>query len=193
MKKIYWVDLQRFAEDEPTPAQTTDPATAADPATGASADPTPAPVSADPATAPITERTFTKSQINLLMKSRMQRYVDSLLKKYGVKDFNEMEGYLTKGRGYDELKSQLDQLTEMYAFSSNNIDPERYDDIKTHFRGKGMTLNSEELAKVLATHPEWARKSSPTTTIKEIGASANPAQPVSNAALASKFLGVDLT
>lgn len=136
---------------------------------------------------PEAERVFTQSEVNDLIKSRMNRFQEALLKKYGMSSLDELEGYLQKGIGYDELKAQGDKMNEKYAFLKNNVDDNRIDDIRTYFKGKGILMNDEELAKAIETHPEWLKKAS---TLKSLGAEATTPPKEDLDARASKIFGV---
>lgn len=137
--------------------------------------------------APEAERTFTQSEVNDLIKNRMLRFQEALLKKYNIGSMDELESYLQKGIGYDELKTLNDGMNEKYAFLKNNVDDNRIDDVRTYFKGKGMLMSDEELAKAIQTHPEWTKKAS---TLQSLGAEATNPPKEDLDARASKIFGV---
>lgn len=145
--------------------------------------------------------TFTKERVNELMKKRVERSHQSFFKRYGVKDLTELDNLVGKSRSYDPLKKIHDEhiakydalvkehgdLNERYLFTTSNINPDRYEDIRTYFKGKGLDINSESLNAELATHPDWRNK---VTTFQTISSPASQQSEVDEKALAGKFLGL---
>ena len=126
-------------------------------------------------------KSYKQSEINEMIKKRLERQTSSLWKKYGVASNEELDNLVKKGTtDYDELKkanddlmSQVNALTEKLSFISNNIDPSREDDVRTYFKGKELAFSNEELVKALETHKEWRKveeAKNPTTTISTFGA-----------------------
>ena len=70
----------------------------------------------------------------------------------------------------DLISNENKGLKEQITLTKNNIIPSKQDDVLTYFRGKGLELNDENLAKMLESHPEWLPNKTPTTTIIEMGA-----------------------
>ena len=84
------------------------------------------------------------------------------------------------------------EIFEENSFLKNNVNPDRYDDIRTYFKGKGLDFSNESLLEAIKTHPEWINPSN-ATTIKSLGLEEHKKAPdVSEKQIASKFLGVDL-
>lgn len=126
-------------------------------------------------------KSYKQSEINEMIKKRLERQTSSLLKKYGVASNEELDNLVKKGTtDYDSLKAQNDELqnqvnalTEKLSFISNNIDPSREDDVRTYFKGKELAFSNEELVKALETHNEWRKveePKTPKTTITTFGA-----------------------
>lgn len=97
---------------------------------------------------------FSKEDVNEIVKSR----IDRILGKCGVDKTEELEAFVSKGKSYDELKKKYDDLNTSFVFKENNISKDREDDVKTYFKGKGFDLNSNLLAELVKTHPEWVNQ-----------------------------------
>lgn len=141
-------------------------------------------------------KTYTSEQVTDLMKKRIERSHNAIFNRYGVKSFEELDAICKGYRDNDaERLKQLglenwDQLAERMktyqnqtdefgklsirnsellrenAFLKNNINPEKYEDIIAHFKGKNVDFSEEELIKALSTHPEWLNKEPIKTTLK---------------------------
>lgn len=126
-----------------------------------------------------TEKMYPKSQIVEMMKRRVERSHKAFFNRYGVKDLSEMDKKFELAGKYDELNGQFAPLQAKNAellrensFLRNNVDPSRYNDIVTYFKGTGVEFSEEGLLEALKTHPEWLRPStvpSPTTTMSKLG------------------------
>ena len=99
------------------------------------------------------------------------------IKQYNLESLEELESLLTKGRDYQKVFEELEklkatnrELLEKDLFNSNKIDENRFDDVRTYFKGKELELSKESLAQALATHPEWVKKIAQV----EIGAEKQP-------------------
>lgn len=125
-------------------------------------------------------KTFTQEQVNKIMRSRLERDRLSLLGRYGVKDRDGLDSLIGKAQSYDIMKERYEagknriaELEERLAFMSNGINPDREDDIRAYFKGKGLAFNEEALVNELETHPEWRKvveeDTTPKTTIKVLG------------------------
>ncbi len=150
------------------------------------------------------ERTFTKSQVNDIMKRRIERSHNAFFTRYGVKDLNELDSLVGQSRSYGPLKERFDELEKnhgdldttykdlqkRYAFRVGNIDEKRIDDIETYFKGKNIEIDENTLAQELKTHPEWIKK---VGKVQAIGAEATPSPEIDERELASKYFGVNLT
>lgn len=134
-----------------------------------------------PTPAPIEKpKTFTQEQVNKIMKSRLERDRLSFLNRYGVKDRDGLDSLIGKAQSYDIMKeryiaskTKISELEERLAFMSNGINPDREDDIRAYFKGKGLEFNEEALINALETHPEWRKvvesDNKPKTTIEVFG------------------------
>lgn len=125
-------------------------------------------------------KTFTQEQVNKIMRARLERDRLSFLNRYGVKDRDGLDSLIGKAQSYDIMKERYEagktriaELEERLAFMSNGINPDREDDIRAYFKGKGLEFNEETLVKELDTHPEWRKiveeDSTPKTTIQVLG------------------------
>ena len=110
-------------------------------------------------------KTFTQDEVNEIVKKRLDKHTNSTLKQYNLESLEELESLLTKGREYqklfeelEQLKNQNKELVEKDLFSTNKIDENRFDDVRTYFKGKELDMTAESLAQALATHPEWVKK-----------------------------------
>lgn len=119
--------------------------------------------------------TFTQSQVNDIVRERLDRAGKKYLERYGVSSDEELEGLVSKARSVDDLQKANRELTEKIAFMEADISPERLDDAQTWFRGKGMEVTKENLATALESHPEW--KGMKQAPVIEIGKSKNNVQP----------------
>ena len=149
------------------------------------------------------ERMFTQTQVNEMMRKRVERSHNSFFQRYGVKDLDELDerfkligSYESMKAAYDELTgkygdldTQHQALTKQYAYKVGNINPEKYSDIETYFKGKNIAINEESLMKELKLHPEWAMKPN---TVVNLGSENMPVTNQDEMALASQIFGVDL-
>lgn len=123
---------------------------------------------------------FTQEQVNDIMRKRIERERNSIIKKfgekYGASDENGLDDIFKKSLSYDVMKERYDNivntnkgLEKELAFLRNNIEPSKEDDIMAHFKGKEMEFNEESLKSELQTHPEWLKvvekDTTPETTI----------------------------
>lgn len=148
------------------------------------------------------EQTFTKERVNELMKKRVERSHQSFFKRYGVKDLTELDNLVGKSRSYDPLKKIHDEhiakyealqqehngLNEKYLFETSNINPEKYDDVRTYFKGKNLNLDANTLASELNNHQDWLNKVSTFQQIGNVGSLGNTID--DEKALAEQFLGL---
>jgi hypothetical protein len=133
----------------------------------------------DPATPQKPERKYSKEEVTTILKKRLERFQAGFFQKYGVKNSQELDALYEKHKDYDALVTERDglkeshaQMSEKVAFLENNVDPNRYDDIRTHFKGLGQSFDSAILGEMIKTHPEWVKKSATNvqqTTIKQVG------------------------
>ena len=147
------------------------------------------------------ERMYSKAEVIDLMKRRVNRSHNSFFKRYGVKDLQELDAKFNSGKqlqdDYLGLQNRNAELVREVAFLKNNINPDKYDDVITYFKGKGLEFSEQELINQIMNHPEWL-KSMPTpqpqtATIKTLGSEAHVVNSKPNEKeLASKLLGVKL-
>ena len=127
-----------------------------------------------------TPKQFTQEQVNDMVKKRLERDRQSFYKRYGVADKNSLDDLVGKAQSYNvmeerynAIKEEVDSLKEHNAFLKNNINPERYEDVRAYFKGKEIPFNEENLINEIATHSEWVTKSGdeivPKTTIQAVG------------------------
>ena len=157
------------------------------------------------------EKTFTKDEVNELMKRRVARSHEAFFKRYGVKDLSELDELMGYKESYNTLKAQNDELNQkfndldqkyadldgqhkdlakQYAYKVGNINNSKIADIETYFKGKGLDINEETLREELKTHPDWINQVS---TIEHVGVEGNEPPATDEAVLASQIFGVDLT
>lgn len=125
-------------------------------------------------------KTFAQEQLNETVRKRLEKDRAAFLKRYGVEDRDGLDTLIGKAQSYDVMKERyeaqkerISELEERLAFLTNEINPDREDDIRAYFKGKGLDFNGEALANELATHPEWkkvvASENAPKTTIEVMG------------------------
>lgn len=125
--------------------------------------------------APTTPKSFSQDQVNEIVRNR----IDRLYTCYGVKNKQELDDLVGKSQSYDVMKERYGDLqvenanlNEKLTFLENNISPDRYDDVRAYFKGKGIDFSGENLIEALATHPEWLNQpkvETPKTTITTLG------------------------
>lgn len=122
---------------------------------------------------------FTQEQVNNFVRARLEKYENSLYKRYGVENkeglnelFGKAQSYSVMEERYNNQKVENATLREENAFLKNKVNPQKYDDIRAYFKGKGLELNNDTLINELSTHGEWLsvdEVKSPLTTIQAIG------------------------
>lgn len=150
-----------------------------------------------PAT-PQQERLYTKAEVQQLMRKRVERSHQAFFNRYGVKDLDELDAlHDERSRLKNEFTSmQLknSELAKSNAFLKLNINPERYEDINTYYKGTGTEFSEDNLVEVLKTHPEWVRQPEivppPQTTINSFGSEAHVESPIDESTIAGNLLGV---
>ena len=142
------------------------------------------------------DRTFTRNEVTAILRSRLERANRSLYDKYSVKNADELEALFEKAKNYDALKTERDDFAQKISFMENNIKPDRYEDIKTYFKGKGMVFDGEVLKTLLDTHPEWVNTvvketSKPQkTTISKLGSEQSSKPNITEKEVAEKLFGM---
>ena len=122
---------------------------------------------------------FTQEQVNNFVRARLEKYENSLYKRYGVENkeglnelFGKAQSYSVMEERYNNQKVENATLREENAFLKNKINPQKYDDIRAYFKGKGLEFTEDALINELTTHGEWLsvdEVKSPLTTIKAVG------------------------
>jgi hypothetical protein len=119
-------------------------------------------------------KSFTQDEVNSLITERLSKTYS----KYGFSKAEELDEAIGKSQSYSVMKDRYDSiigevnsLKAENALLKNGIDPQRYDDVKAYFAGKQIALDSEGLAKEVATHPEWVKRVS---SVQPIGSVSNP-------------------
>lgn len=143
------------------------------------------------------DRTFTRDEVTKILRNRLDRYQNSVYRKYGVKNLDEFNSLFEKAKGYDDVIKSRDEALETVAFLRNNINPDKYDDVKTYFKGKGLQFTEDALKQQLESHPEWLKKTSsvnqkPVTTITPVGTGTKGPITTGETELAKKIYGDDL-
>lgn len=107
---------------------------------------------------------LTQDEVNDIVRERLAKRDRQLFSKYGVEDEKALDALFEKAKGYDEqaksleeIQAQLKSANEELALKRHGVLPEREDDAKTYFKGKGMEMSEEALKQVLETHPEWLK------------------------------------
>lgn len=145
-------------------------------------------------------RSYTQEQVNEIVRSRLDRANKAFFDRYGVdgeKDLDELVGmaqmYQTMKSRYDAMQDELRGLKETNMFHANAVLPEKEDDVRTYFKGKGLEMSDEALKQVLFTHPEWlaSARPAPTTTIVPLGSQSEDASKPDPEAEAAKMFGLD--
>lgn len=127
-----------------------------------------------------TEKTFTQEMVDEIVRTRLERDRKATYHRYGVADRDELDSLIGKSQSYDVMKERYGKikeenasLREKMAFVNNNINPNREDDIRAYFKGKGIEFNETNLINELVTHPEWLNakqeNTAPQTTIQALG------------------------
>lgn len=145
-----------------------------------------------------TEKSFTQNEVNELIQARLERAEKKFYTRYGLdegkKELDELVGrgqaYNVISEKYTSTQELLKSATQELAFLKNNISPERYDDIKIYFKGKGETLDDSTLQLALENHPEWLKESNPQTTIEVLGGKRENREGETDKERAMKLFGI---
>ena len=144
------------------------------------------------------ERTYTKAEVQDLMRRRVDRSHKAFFTRYGVENLNGLDDLMRKsqkfGDDYAAMQLKNSDLVRENAFLKNNIRPDKYEDIVTYFKGANIEFSEEQLIEALKTHHEWLKvqedKKPPTTTITKMGSEAHAHSTPSEKERAEKLLGV---
>lgn len=148
------------------------------------------------------ERMFSKAEVTELMKRRIDRSHQRFFERYKVQDLKGLDDLFGKASGYDALNEEHERLkgenaalNEQLSFLRNNINPERYDDVRAYFKGKNIIFNEGNLAEALTTHPEWFNRTTnvnitPKTTIEALSPQRGKTIPESDDEKMKRIFGV---
>ena len=140
------------------------------------------------------ERTYTKSEVQALMKRRVDRSHNRVWQRYGVKSFEELDDILSDYHSikdnYASLEAKNRELARDIALLKNNTLPERRDDIIAYFKGNDLEFNEDNLIQALTTHPEWVKQEP--LRIESLGIDKSPKPTIDEKAIASKLFGTKL-
>ena len=141
----------------------------------------------------VSERSFTQEEVNDMMRKRLDGAKERIYKRLGVDSDEGLDALVQKIKGYDALQDEVKGLREQSALRGNSVLPEREDDVRTYFKGKGLEMTDEALKKALETHPEWIAKAtapSKTTTVVPLGSQSEDAPKPNEEEEAAKMFGL---
>lgn len=109
--------------------------------------------------------TFTKDELNEIVRNRLKREQKSFLKKCGVETDEELNKFIEGGKGYQALKTDLENekmksqnLEKELAFVKNEIDMSKKEDIEKYFKEHNLQLDEKNLSTELEKHNDWKKK-----------------------------------
>lgn len=140
-------------------------------------------------------KTLTQDEFDKALKKRLAKKDKQICERFGVENLDQVDDLIAKGQAYSilsvdyedlkkknkDLEDQIKGYKENETFSKLKIAPDRYDDVRTYFKGKELDLTEDSLLKNLETHPEWKIKEvepvkqepvttqKPQTTIRVLG------------------------
>lgn len=140
-------------------------------------------------------KTLTQDEFDKALKKRLAKKDKQICERFGVENLDQVDDLIAKGQAYSilsvdyedlkkknkDLEDQIKGYKENETFSKLKIAPDRYDDVRTYFKGKELDLTEDSLLKNLETHPEWKIKEAepvkqepvttqkPQTTIRVLG------------------------
>lgn len=117
-------------------------------------------------------KTLTQDEFDKALKKRLAKKDKQICERFGVENLDQVDDLIAKGQAYSilsidyedlkkknkDLEDQIKGYKENETFSKLNIAPDRYDDVRTYFKGKELDLTEDSLIKNLETHPEWKIK-----------------------------------
>lgn len=147
------------------------------------------------------ERLYSKAEVQNLMRRRVERSHKAFFTRYGVETLKDLDELMNKSKSFNDMQTEYgaiqlrnSELARENAFLRNNINPDKYDDIITHFKGAGIDFSEEQLLEALKTHPEWLKvqeeRKPTTTTITKMGSEAHTPNGPLEKERAEKLLGV---
>lgn len=128
----------------------------------------------------VNEETFTQSQVNDIVRARLDKQQSRFFGRYNVKNRDELDALVGKSQAYDIMKERYtgmneknNELTRELAFLKNNVNQTRKEDIMAYFKGKSLDFTEDNLKNEILTHPEWLNPvkvdEKPKTTIATMG------------------------
>ena len=118
-------------------------------------------------------RMFTQEQVNELVgKARAEgrergyrQAKDEALQRYGVENDDELDTIFTDGSRFGELRARnadsesryRDAMAEL-ALVKSGILPSRQSDVRAILSANGLDITEENIASMIATHPEWVKE-----------------------------------
>ena len=97
-------------------------------------------------------KSFTQEQVNEFVKNRLERDRNSFYKRYGVKDRNGLDDLINKANSYSMMEERYNAMQDESAnlkqellLLKGNVNTDRYDDVRTYFKGKGLDFNESNL------------------------------------------------
>jgi len=106
---------------------------------------------------------LTQERVNEIVRERLAKRDQQLFARLGVSDESGIDELAERARGYGEKSRELEEalaenrsLKESIAIRNSGIVPEREDDVRTYFKGKGLEMSEEAIKQAIGTHPEWA-------------------------------------
>jgi len=132
---------------------------------------------------------ITQSNLNDIIKKRISREQGRLCRRYNVKSLNELDNMVGRANSYFDLQienadlsqqlkeaqQEIKQYRENELFNNLKINPDRFDDVRTYFKGKDLDLTKESLTQYLKSHPEWKKieknyvEENPRVTLRSLG------------------------
>ena len=133
-------------------------------------------------------RMFTQEQVNELVgKARAEgrergyrQAKDEALQRYGVESDDELDNIFTDGSRFGELRARnadsesryRDAMAEL-ALVKSGVLPSRQSDVRAILAANGMDITEDNIASMVATHPEWVKEAIE-QTLEEGGAQPAP-------------------
>lgn len=140
-------------------------------------------------------KTFSQEQVNELVRKRLDSQTKRLFTRYNVQDKKQLDelvgmaqSYQVMKERYEILKNESYNYLEENAFLKNNINPDKYDDVRAYFKGKGIEFTNENLINELKSHNEWLNAPKE-TTIKSLGATKQEQEKAPESEMAAKLFG----
>ena len=174
--------VETEAETKPEPTEEAQPAETHAAEEGAGAEEEPKPEAQqesepEPEAQPEAEqkqpRMFTQEQVNELVgKARAEgrergyrQAKDEALHRYGVESDDELDTIFADGSRFGELRARnadsesryKDAMAEL-ALVKSGILPSRQSDVRAILAANGLDVTEENIASMVATHPEWVKE-----------------------------------